>query len=111
MDGIYFYRLKAYNNEFSSRFTDVLQIENIVLSTDEKSPNDIIIYPNPTSSILNVRLDQKITSVKLFTMDGVELKLYNHELGSENSVQLELKNLRHGIYLLKNQHNCQKNNC
>jgi len=101
MDGTYFYKLKAYNNDFSSRFTDVLQIQNIVLSTDEKSPNDIIIYPNPTSSILNVRLDQKITSVKLFTMDGVEIKLYNHQLGSQNSVQLELKNIRHGIYFLK----------
>ena len=103
MSETYFYRLKAYNSQYSSRFTAVLQTatDDIVLSTDDESPNDIIIYPNPTSSILNIRLDEKIASVKLFTMQGAEVKDYSIELRSGNSGQIELRNIHSGVYFLK----------
>ena len=98
----YFYRIQTYNAESSSRFTEILQIENIVLSVDDKSFEEIRIFPNPTSSTINIQSPEKITSIRLFAIDGTEITSFKYQTQQgKTSINLDLKNTPKGSYLLK----------
>ncbi|WP_299673318.1 T9SS type A sorting domain-containing protein [uncultured Tenacibaculum sp.] len=55
---------------------------------------NITIYPNPAKNKLKIQSDININSIKLYNSLGKEIGLYN------NSDEIDVSNLSHGMYLL-----------
>lgn len=67
---------------------------NAALNSDDFNTNSVIsIYPNPTSDILNITVEENIKSIKLFSLDGKQV------LETQNPV-LQIQDLISGIYFL-----------
>ncbi len=64
------------------------------LSTSTATKNDIKIYPNPTTGILNIRLDKK-SNINLYTSQGQ--LIYSKELTIGKNI-LDLENIQSGLY-------------
>jgi hypothetical protein len=64
-------------------------------------PNNLIIYPNPTTNFLNVISVDQIKNISIFNMAGLKAKEFqlSNIHGVEN--QLNIGDLRSGIYLLQ----------
>jgi sugar lactone lactonase YvrE len=68
------------------------------LSTSDYHQNQVLIYPNPVSSIINIDLGDSIASkVILFDMNGRVMQTEN----IVNSSGIEISNLANGMYLMQ----------
>ncbi|WP_397363604.1 T9SS type A sorting domain-containing protein [Olleya sp. R77988] len=61
---------------------------------DFESNNEFTIYPNPTSSILNIKIQDDIKNIEIYNVQGQQVLV-----GKNKSV--DVSNLALGIYLLK----------
>jgi len=66
-------------------------------SKANKTISDILIYPNPTTSLLNITCENNMKSIRLFDMQG-RLIYFISSLG--NSQQINIKNVKKGLYFL-----------
>jgi len=66
------------------------------LSTIDKGLSNLEIYPNPTSDILNIQTEQKISKIEILDTSG---KLLKSNSGSGKTINVS--NLSKGIYLIK----------
>ncbi len=76
---------------------DTGQLDNVILESNSLSVNDIQnkkfqIYPNPTSSVIN--LSQNLSEIKIFNTTGQILK------SIEKSNKIDVSKLPNGIYIL-----------
>jgi hypothetical protein len=55
--------------------------------------NEFTVYPNPTSSILNINLDEEIEKIDIYSLLG-------RKVGTSTNTQMDISNLVNGIYLL-----------
>ena len=83
------------NNGCYSRDTSYIEVTNINSLND--LTNNIHIYPNPTSSTINIVANDSFQYF-LISQDGKEIINGSFYLGSN---QLDLRNLNTGLYLLK----------
>ncbi|HCQ11934.1 T9SS type A sorting domain-containing protein, partial [Flavobacterium sp.] len=70
------------------------------LSTNEFNDNEVLVYPNPTSSF--VGFDNSVnqfTKAKLFNYLGQEVALQS--LNSSSEEQIDISSFANGVYLLK----------
>lgn len=63
--------------------------------------NDITIYPNPTSNVINVALGQNNTANQLVLTDLQGKIIFEQNNINKNSIQIDLTNYSKGIYLLQ----------
>ncbi|HRZ32002.1 MAG TPA: T9SS type A sorting domain-containing protein [Flavobacterium sp.] len=69
------------------------------LSVSNFNTNAIQIFPNPTTSTINIKINKEnIISIQLFDVEGRVLEDIN---GNESSFQFDLSNYRNGTYLVK----------
>lgn len=100
--GLLKYRLKAVDIDESFEYSDVIEIKN-------SFKNNIAIYPNPTTSLSQLRLvfpedfKEKITNIKLYNMKGESL-LEAHNIDLKDEVIFD-QDVKSGLYLLRIQHN------
>ena len=76
----------------------------VSLSVGNVDQLQLNIYPNPVSDILNIndRSGGKITSVKVYNMVGSEVsRLKNIEIKDQSNIQINVRNLQTGMYILK----------
>jgi len=66
-----------------------------LLNKESFEKNDLSIYPNPTSDIINIITNQKIKSLTLFSLDGKRVKNVKSVLK-----KLDVKRLEEGIYVI-----------
>jgi len=64
-----------------------------ILSVSDNIFAEVTIYPNPTSSIINISSQESITKIDLYSMMGKKV------LSIKNANQIDLSNLAQGIYL------------
>ena len=64
------------------------------LSVDDFSLNTVSIYPNPTISVLNIKMDSNLKSATIYSVLGIKIL----ETSSKN---ITTSNLNKGIYLIK----------
>lgn len=64
-----------------------------ILSVSDNIFAEVTIYPNPTSSIINISSQESITKIDLYSMMGKKV------LSIQNANQIDLSNLAQGIYL------------
>ena len=93
----------AISTELSNAFTSTC-FSGYVVSVDklENSKNDIRIYPNPTSSIINVMTLQPIFSKsnKIDLLSNMGKLIYSQSLSQQNT-SIDLSQYPAGIYILK----------
>jgi hypothetical protein len=68
------------------------------LSSSIFTTSDSVIYPNPTTGIINVRASENIKSISVFDILGKQIS--NKDIHS-NDTQIDITNYNAGIYYLK----------
>ena len=76
---------------FMQRFTDA------TLSSTSFSAVDFQIYPNPTSSILNINTDLNNFNYSIYSIDGKIVRQGNSQI---NQTSIDVSSLISGIYML-----------
>jgi hypothetical protein len=79
---------------------EVTLIVEETFSTAEFSTNSITIFPNPTSSTLNINAKTAISSVSIYDLNG---RLLTTELSGSDGLehQLDVSTLSAGVYFLE----------
>ncbi|MEZ4916348.1 MAG: T9SS type A sorting domain-containing protein [Chitinophagales bacterium] len=54
------------------------------------------LYPNPTNDVVNLKVDEKLTSLLLYDLTGKTVKTF-----SANNTQLNVSDIQQGIYFLE----------
>jgi serine protease AprX len=62
---------------------------------DMDSSNSVVVYPNPTSTLLNIQSEGEIQGLQLLSVEGKIVRKYG------NQSQLNLAELPKGVYILK----------
>lgn len=81
-------------------YSQALYIDNINVNAaslsveDEQLIEDLIVYPNPTRDILNIKSSVQLEKIELYNILGERL------LTTEETSQINVKNFASGVYLL-----------
>jgi len=78
---------------------DPLPIDNETISA---STQQLILYPNPAKSVVNVMFSQSVNkcNIRVFDLSGREIPVF-FDFTSNNEIQIKLPYLRSGIYLVE----------
>ncbi len=87
------YSFTSGSGEFNNRFEILFNPE--ILTISENEIQEIHVYPNPTSGVINIKAATKIQSLKLYNNLG-QLILENKEVND-----LDVSKISEGIYFLK----------
>lgn len=111
--GDVFYQIEAVksvsssikSNQFVSSGTAIISksntATNIIDGLNELSydnSDDIYIFPNPASNILNIKSNDTISKIEIFDFTG---KLCYSNNQPENNLKINISTLRNGIYMVK----------
>jgi hypothetical protein len=105
----YRYRLKALGTK-QNRYSEILQVPgDIVLNTDQLIiDKEFDIFPNPASTILNIRLDHQIADpikLRIFDLAGKLVSVYTFRYPAhEEVIRVPVVQLRTGYYLVRIQY-------
>ena len=87
-----YYRLQAV--DFDGKTT----LSNIEIVEIKSSKDFVRVYPNPTSEVINITSNKKISSLELFDITGRKIKSLQG-LGTQSSIDVSM--LTNGVYVLK----------
>ena len=73
-------------------------LSNSKMSTQNDS---LILFPNPTSDIININFVDTISRAKIIIYDTTGKIILTNEIGNINSNQINLSNFNNGIYFVK----------
>lgn len=85
-----FYRLKMVDLDGSFKYSKIISLEN-------KSQNEVSIYPNPTTDYFSISENIKFEKLQIVDLSGKILKEFLYQNGNKYS----LSGLIEGIYLVK----------
>ncbi len=75
---------------------------DIVLSNDDFIQNNYIkVFPNPTSSILNIELKSALNASEITLVNALGMELQTKFIKNSDTITLDLENLSNGIYFVK----------
>jgi len=80
--------------EFKLEPRDSSDINKHIASINEVNKVDFSVYPNPANNELNIVMNEKITSIAIYSMDG-QLVL------TSDTKQMNVSKLNSGVYLIK----------
>ncbi|WP_299439668.1 InlB B-repeat-containing protein [uncultured Aquimarina sp.] len=78
------------NTNITATFSDLTLGIN-----DQEFPVAFMVYPNPVSNNLHIKTDEVITSIRLYSILGNEIKVLE-----TNSTQIDVSSLSKGVYFL-----------
>ncbi|NVK63211.1 MAG: T9SS type A sorting domain-containing protein [Flavobacteriales bacterium] len=73
-------------------------LSNVNVGLDEQVPSTVAVYPNPSSSLINIEVEEgssKVESVVLMDMTG---KTVGSELLNNGTAQMHIDHLQNGVY-------------
>lgn len=92
------------NNPNPQNFSLIITGSNLsLLSTEEISTNDFVVWPNPATNKINFKFN-KASKTEITMFDMLGRSVYNSTIdiqSSLNSGQIDTSNLESGVYLLK----------
>jgi beta-galactosidase len=91
------------NSAFTSTSVTINGINTPVRVDELKSATGMLLYPNPTSSVLYLQLSEAVTTrelVEVFDLMGQKLQTRMLESG-QSFMQLDIAELKTGLYFLK----------
>lgn len=99
LPGTYTVTLYAMNVNCTDSISKVMTINSTGISESESRVEDLLVYPNPTTTSITIKHPDKIiTSLKLFDLMGKEL--FSKSLNA-NEEELNLENLVAGVYFIE----------
>ncbi|WP_338791255.1 T9SS type A sorting domain-containing protein [Bernardetia sp. MNP-M8] len=98
-------RIGVYTVVISSGDTSITSepftIDKILSNDDFIKANYIKIYPNPTTSLLNVELNTVLNASEVILVNALGMELQKTLITNSNKITLDLNNLSNGIYFVK----------
>lgn len=95
----YFWRVRAKNSCGEGDYSEVFSFTTeMLIGVSENLIDGLVIYPNPTSSILNVEANSVIDSVQVINLLGQSLMMVSSE---DFKVQINTSNISAGNYFVK----------
>ncbi len=98
-DNTYYFKGALDDLKYYDRVISYTEIQNncnysqsAVISIPEKK---LLVYPNPTSTKINVNSTEKFDMIEIFSIDGTEI------YQTQNSETVDVSNLSSGIYIIK----------
>ena len=76
-------------------FDDFAVTEGVGINDVE---NNVSIYPNPATEVLNVNANSNIQSVEVLNIMGQTIQSYS---ANDNNTQINISNLANGVYMVK----------
>ena len=76
---------------------DDVAVNGDFASVEEKDLAVLSVYPNPTTDLLNITLNEAVSSISIMTMDG-KIVANNNEVNSTNA-SISVAELEAGIYI------------
>ena len=87
---------QAYNGCYAGQ----PQLPNAKIFTGEVGmANEIVLYPNPTTGMIYIRHNEKLTGIQIFDMVGK--LVINQKCNGETETNIDLSNLPNGVYHVK----------
>jgi len=90
-EGVVYYRLKMVEDDGTVTYSHVLAVEY-------HEESSVLLYPNPTSGILNIEMDAGHHMVILFDVSGRELLRFESDSPKE---RIDVSDLPSGVYVLR----------
>ncbi|WP_338766396.1 T9SS type A sorting domain-containing protein [Bernardetia sp. ABR2-2B] len=98
-------RMGVYTVVISSGDTSITSepftIDRILSNNDFIKNNYIKVYPNPTTSLLNVELNTILNTSEVTLVNALGMELQKAKITNSNKITLDLNNLSNGIYFVK----------
>ncbi len=69
-----------------------------VTGTEFQNINNLKIYPNPSSDFLTIQSNNLINPISIYNITG---KLIIQNIGNANEINIDISNLRSGLYFIK----------
>lgn len=63
--------------------------------------NSLILFPNPTTDVLNIHFTNTVSNAKIFIYDTTGKIIYSNEIENTNTNQIDISTLSNGIYFVK----------
>jgi len=78
-------------------------VPSLTLSTNDNASlfNEIVVYPNPTYSTVNIDLGEKYQNITLDIYDIMGKRVHNVSYSNINTITLNAEHLKSGLYLVK----------
>ena len=76
----------------------VLKFERSTVSNQNIEPKKVNIYPNPTKDVINIKSEELVDFVQVFSLSG-------HLIATTSESKFHVSNLPNGLYILKIHHN------
>jgi hypothetical protein len=86
---------------------DVTTLTRTALGIEDFSLNATAVYPNPSKGIFTIQSKTSLNKVNVYTQTGTFVKTMELQSG-EKSVEINLKGLQTGMYLLELQNDSEK---
>jgi len=100
-------RLKDWLDPLNSN-PDYIDSYSATADVDEFLSNTIDIFPNPTSGIINVQIENSSSEFSFYLFNSIGQKVHNGEILNSNAT-IDMRNLEDGLYFIKlSEKNTQK---
>ena len=98
---IYFdYNVPVITNQTMHTVNDGIQTILIVSPNSKENSNSIIVYPNPASDIINLKIDDSNITELTLNIYNIMGTLVKSEILEQNNRQINIKNLSSGVYIV-----------
>ncbi len=97
--GIVDFHIYANKIIFLTRYKGIYTLDlNVLSTTNIENKNAVVLYPNPSSSILNLRSEHQIDKVEIFDTNG---KVKNIVKPNSTNFEIDTSSFANGIYFFK----------
>lgn len=80
-------------NDFTSEWVGPVYSTLIKLGTEESALNNFSVYPNPAKDIINIKADDKIKKIDIYSLDG-------KKIAEETASSINISKYSQGNYLM-----------
>jgi len=94
--GVLYYRLKQTDFDGVSSYYEIKSVD-----VEDIKIQDIIVYPNPCSSLFNLNLNQFASEVNIDIFNSNGDKVLNRNYFNSNNIYISVENFKSGIYFAK----------
>ena len=104
--GVYNYSITVTDaNGCENSDTIIITIDPYTNINNNNFENNISIYPNPTSNIVNIAFSKKYKNINITLYNSIGEVLINKQYYNTNLEQINLSNLSKGIYFIRIENN------
>ncbi len=98
-EGEYFWRVKAHNTCGDGPYSSISDFSVIFVSINEKNEASFIVYPNPSSDVLNVVSENGVTHYTIFDILGQKVDQFSNQ--GKITFQYNVSKLESGVYFIE----------